>query len=113
MKYNEYASKACIKIADWSSHPIAIVIFPVACFAYLRYGGEVNTLTLILSIVAISLTQMVLRAQNVDAEASKLQMAELVKSNPKANNKVIKEDLSHEQIIELKEEINDAISKEL
>lgn len=113
MKLKEKASAWCIKVADGFSHPLAIALFPMVCLAYLVVGGIVDDLTLILSILAISLTQMVLRAQNVDAEQSKLQMAELVKSSPDARDVVIREDLTDDQIKELKKEINDAVSEEL
>ncbi len=104
MTLNDRTSRICIAVADYFSHPLAIVMLPVICVGYIWMGGVVDNLTLILSVLAISLTQMVLRAQNVDAEAYKLQIAELVKATPKARDDVVREDLTHEDIMRLKEE---------
>ncbi len=56
---------------------------------------------------------MVLRAQNVDAEATKLQIAELVKANPRASNEVIREDLTLKEIKKLEKDIRNEISSEV
>lgn len=101
-------SRLCIKISDWFSHPIALVAFPVVCISYLLMGGKENSLTLILSVIAISLTQMVLNAQNVDMEQTKLQISELILANPKARNKVNKKDMTKDEIESLDKEIQDA-----
>lgn len=113
MKLTDRASLLCIGVSNWFSHPIAITVFPIGCAVYLLAGGHMESLTLILSVLAISLTQMVLNAQSVDMEQTKLQIAELIKVTPKANNIVIKEDLTPEQMRELEEEIQDAVSEKL
>ncbi len=111
--WNEKTSRLCIKVADWFSHPLAILLLPAACFAYIWTGGKVDNLTLLLSVLAISLTQMVLRAQNVDAEATKLQMAELVRAIPDARDEVAKEDLTIDDVHRLRKEIDDGVPKKL
>jgi low affinity Fe/Cu permease len=110
-KLYDYLVKLCIKIADYFANPYSILLLPVVCVGFILLGGAESRLTLVLSILAITLTQMVLIAQNVDQEATKLQIAELVRSSPQARNIVIEEDLSRDDIHELKEEIEDDISK--
>lgn len=110
MTLTERTSNLCIKIADWFAHPAAIFLFPISCITYIKLGADVNVFTLVLSILAISLTQMILRAQNVDAQATKLQIAELIRTNPEARNVVIKEDLTQDEVKSLKKEIADEIS---
>jgi low affinity Fe/Cu permease len=109
----EKIDKLCVSVSDWFAHPVAIALTPVICGLYLFLGGPEERLTLILSILAISLTQMVLAAQNIDAEASRLQIIELVRAIPNANNKVIKQDLTYEERTKLEEEINNEISKKV
>lgn len=113
MNLYEKSSKVCIKVSNWFAHPIAVLLFPAVCVGYQEFGGSQLTLTLILSIMSISLTQMVLRAQEVDAMATKLQIAEIVKALPKANNEVIREDLTLDEINKLKKETDDAISNKV
>ncbi len=109
-KIKLFFTKLCIRVADWISHPLCIILLPIFCAVYLYSGGEEGRLTLILSILAISLTQMVLQAQNVDAAETKLQIAELVKATPKASNVVIKNNLDPDDVKKMREEIGNEIS---
>lgn len=110
MTLSDKMSQFCIKISDWFSHPIAIIALPLACISYLQLGGEEGRLTLILSVLAISLTQMVLNAQSVDMEQTKLQIAELVIATPKARNEVTKKDMTKGELRHLEEGIKDAVT---
>lgn len=103
-KIYQWMCELCVAIANWSSHPAAIILLPLVCILYLYLGGVESRLTLILSILAISLTQMVLKAQNLETETNKLQMAELVKAIPGARNEVAKESLTQAEIQALKKE---------
>jgi hypothetical protein len=102
-KIYQWMCDICVSVADWSSHPAAIILFPLGCIFYLHTGGAEGRLTLILSVLAISLTQMVLRAQKLETETNKLQMAELVKAIPGARDEVVQEGLTQVEIQALKE----------
>lgn len=51
------------RCASLSAHPFAQAGLLLLCFLWLAWGHEVDTLTLALSILAITLTQMVLNMQ--------------------------------------------------
>ncbi len=64
------------KVAEFFAHPFAQAGLLVFCAWWLLRGQEVDTLTLALSIVAITLTQMVLNMQKSrEAEAHRRDMA--------------------------------------
>lgn len=52
------------KVASGVAHPYAQIGFIAACALWLLCGGSVAALTLVLSILAITLTQMVLLSQD-------------------------------------------------
>ncbi len=110
-------SAACVQVANWIAHPLAIIAFPLLCLAFYLIGGDLLALTTVLSIMAISLTQMVLRSQEIEMEKSDLQMAELIKASPKARNVVISSKLEEDKVRDMKKEIekeiDDEVSKEL
>jgi low affinity Fe/Cu permease len=51
------------KVSDLSAHPFAQVAFLLICIAWFVLGEQVDILTATLSILAITLTQMVLNSQ--------------------------------------------------
>lgn len=72
--------QACDFIANLAGHPLAIVILIAACLLWLAAKGQPgqNLLTLILSILAITLTQMVLNQQRRNELALHLKIDELI-----------------------------------
>jgi low affinity Fe/Cu permease len=68
------------RVATGAGHPLAIALVALACgvwFIVAGPGGE-NTLTLILSVAAITLTQMVLNQQRRSERALHLKIDELI-----------------------------------
>jgi len=72
------------KLSAWGSnlagHPASILAVAVGCAAWFIIGGPAaeNTLTLALSVLAITLTQMVLNQQRLSERALHLKIDELV-----------------------------------
>jgi low affinity Fe/Cu permease len=72
------------KVSAWGStlagHPMSILTVAVVCAAWFIIGGTAaeNTLTLILSVLAITLTQMVLNQQRISERALHMKIDELV-----------------------------------
>jgi low affinity Fe/Cu permease len=84
--------------------PACIILFPIVCVLYLWFGGSVDVLTLILSVLAISMSSLILLAQNLETEANKLQIAELIRAIPGARDELAElEGFSHEELQDLKE----------
>jgi len=99
------------------AHPYMQVGVIVFCILWFAIGWHADTLTAALSVVAITLTQMVLNGQyEREAEAHRRDMAmhakldELIKATKRARDEMVGiEDLEEEQIAELKEEAKQAI----
>ena len=99
-------------VSDIVAHPYAQMGLVVLCVGWFAFGLETNLLTAALSILAITLTQMVLNRQNErEAEAHRRDVAmhakldELIISVRRAHNDMAGiEDLPEEVIAELKEE---------
>jgi low affinity Fe/Cu permease len=103
-------------ISEWVSnvaaHPFVQFGFVIFCVAWFSLGLSTNLLTAALSILAITLTQMVLNRQNErEAEAHRRDVAmhakldELVISTRRAHNDMAGiEDLPEDVIVELKEQ---------
>lgn len=99
-------------VSDLAAHPFAQVGVVAFCVAWFALGLETDLLTAALSILAISLSQMVLNRQNVrEAEAHRRDVAmhakldELVIASRRAHNDMAGiEELPEEVIVELKEE---------
>ena len=99
-------------VSDVFAHPAAQLGFVVLCIGWFLSGLDTNLLTAALSIMAITLTQMVLNRQNErEAEAHRRDIAmhakldELIISVRHAHNDMAGiEDLPEEVIVELKEE---------
>ena len=105
----------CI-VSAWASdvfaHPATQLGFIVLCIAWFVSGLDTDLLTATLSIMAITLTQMVLNRQNErEAEAHRRDVAmhakldELIIAGRRSHNDLAGiEDLPEEVIVELKEE---------
>jgi low affinity Fe/Cu permease len=99
-------------VSDVAAHPYAQLGLIVFCVAWFVAGLETNLLTAALSILAITLTQMVLNRQNErEAEAHRRDIAmhakldELIIAVTHAHNEMAGiEDLPEEVIVDLKEE---------
>ena len=72
--------RVCDFIANLAGHPAAILVLIFACLVWLAVTGSAgqNLLTLILSILAITLTQMVLNQQRRSELALHLKIYELI-----------------------------------
>ena len=106
-------------VADVFAHPYAQIAFIVVCVAWFIIGFNINILTATLSIMAITLTQMVLNNQNErEAEARRRDIAmhakldELIAASRKARNDLVGlEDRDEEEIVQLKEEVKEALEE--
>jgi len=105
-------------VADVAAHPFAQIGFVVLCLAWFFVGWNINILTAGLSILAITLTQMVLNSQkerDIDAHrrdvAMHAKLDELVAVSIKARNDLVGvEERDEEEIVELKEGVKEAIA---
>jgi len=106
-------------VSDVAAHPYAQLALVIVCVAWFALGLETNLLTAALSILAITLTQMVLNRQNErEAEAHRRDIAmhakldELIISVRRAHNEMAGiEDLPEEVIVEIKEENLEKLAK--
>jgi low affinity Fe/Cu permease len=120
-KEKSWAVQVGDRISEWTSrlfaHPyvqIGIILFCVAWFAL---GLKTDLLTAALSILAITLTQMVLNTQyDREAEAHRRDVAmhakldELIAAKKGARNDFVgMEEKEEEEIVQLKDEVKDAI----
>ncbi|WP_242137628.1 MULTISPECIES: low affinity iron permease family protein [unclassified Sphingomonas] len=82
------------KLSAWGStlagHPMAILIVALGCATWFIVGGAAaeNTLTLVLSVLAITLTQMVLNQQRLSERALHMKIDELVFAMKGARNEI-------------------------
>lgn len=105
------------KVSDLFAHPSAQIAFLLVCIAWFAVGWNVGILTAALSILAITLTQMVLNSQNereVDDHrrdvAMHAKLDELIAANRGAKNEFVGiEEREETEIVELKEEVKDGI----
>lgn len=109
------------EVSSWASdvaaNPFAQLGVVAVCAAWFALGLNTNVLTAVLSILAISLTQMVLNRQNErEAEAHRRDVAmhakidELVLASRRARDEMAGiEDLEEEEIQHLKEDAKEAI----
>ncbi|HMI40257.1 MAG TPA: low affinity iron permease family protein [Sphingomicrobium sp.] len=111
-KLYELGGKLSSWASDFSAHPYVQFAFILVCVAWFASGLPVDILTATLSILAISLTQMVLNRQNVrEAEAHRRDVAmhakldELLIASRRARDEMAGiEELDEETIVELKEQ---------
>jgi low affinity Fe/Cu permease len=115
-KFLVIGSRVSAWASDFSAHPFVQLGLILFCAAWFLIGLPVDILTAALSILAISLTQMVLNRQNErEAEAHRRDVAmhakldELVIATRRARNAMAGiEDLDEEVIVELKEHEEEA-----
>jgi len=99
------------RVANLSAHPYAQLGLILLCLAWFKLGWTTNTLTAALSILAITLTQMVLNSQGQrEAEARRRDVAlhakldELILATREARDEIAGiEELEEEDIEALKE----------
>ena len=105
------------KVSDLFAHPYAQVVFIVVCVGWFAAGLNVNILTAALSIMAITLTQMVLNRQNereIDDHrrdvAMHAKLDELIAATRQARNDLVGiEDKDEAEIVQLKKEVKEAV----
>ena len=105
------------RVSDIAAHPFAQLGFLFVCIAWFVVGWNVNILTAALSIMAITLTQMVLNRQNerevIDHRrdiAMHAKLDELIAVSKQARNEFVGvEDREEEEIVELKEGVKEAV----
>jgi len=106
-------------IADVSAHPFAQVGVIVICGLWFAVGLATDLLTAVLSILAITLAQMVLNRQNErEADAHRRDIAmhakldELIAAMKGARNEFVAiEELDEEEIEQIKDEVKQAIDE--
>jgi low affinity Fe/Cu permease len=106
-------------VADVAGHPFAQMGFIVLCVGWFVVGWNVNLFTAALSILAITLTQMVLNRQNereIDDHrrdvAMHAKLDELISATRAAKNEFVGiEEREEEEIVQLKEEVKEAIEE--
>lgn len=103
------------KVADLAAHPYAQIAVIFVCIAWLSFGGE-NSLSLALSILAITLTQMVLNKQHErELDASRRDIAlhakldELIVASNGARNEIAGAEVLELEEIELLKQGNNVI----
>ena len=103
------------KVADIAGHPFAQLGVVLVCAAWFLLGLRVDILTAALSILAITLTQMVLNRQDEREKvahrhdlALHAKLDELLHASRRARDELagIEETLEEEEIVELKENGN-------
>lgn len=75
-----FGCKVSDRGANFAGHPAAIALVAIFCAVWFVRGGPsgINTLTLILSVLAITLTQMVLNQQRRSEAALHMKIDELI-----------------------------------
>ncbi|MEO5773983.1 MAG: low affinity iron permease family protein [Sphingomicrobium sp.] len=106
-------------VSDLAATPLAQIAVIIICAAWFLFGYKPDILTAILSIMAITLTQMVLNRQNKrEADDHRRDVAmhakldELLIAHHAARNEMAGiEELEEAEIAELKEEVKDSIDR--
>ena len=96
-------------VANLAGHPLAIAAVIIFCGSWFLVGGAAseNALTLALSVLAITLTQMVLNQQRRSEAAAHLKMDELIIAMKGARNEVAGiESATEEEIEQLRRTAN-------
>jgi low affinity Fe/Cu permease len=89
-RLNELGFRLSGRTADLAGEPLSIILVALGCAIWFVDAGTAgeNTLTLILSVLSITLTQMVLNGQRRSERALHLKMDELVYAMQGARNEV-------------------------
>ena len=106
-------------VADLAAHPLAQIGVILFCALWWTIGLPTDILTAALSILAITLTQMVLNRQNereMDDHrrdvAMHAKLDELISASRRARNDLVGiEERDEEEIVQLKEEVKEAIEQ--
>ena len=82
--------RVCDFFANLAGHPVSIIVLIIACLVWLVAKGQPgqNLLTLMLSILAITLTQMVLNQQRRSELALHLKIDELITAHDGARDEL-------------------------
>lgn len=98
----DFGGRICQIGAEVAGHPAAILGMVAFCAAWLTITGEngENALTLLLSILAITLTQMVLNQQRKSERALHLKLDELLYAHGEARDEVAEIEKQSEEHIE-------------
>lgn len=114
-RLNEMGSRLAGRTADLAGAPLAILLVAVFCAGWFLRAGEAgeNTLTLILSVASITLTQMVLNGQRRSEQALHLKMDELVYAMTGARNEVAGIETKSVDELEALRRTGDAAEEEL
>lgn len=88
---SKFERLAC-RASDWFASPSALCAIPLICAAWIVVGLSVDTLTLGLSILALTLTQLVLVGQGNGERAMQHKLDELVVAVPDADSGVAGEE---------------------
>ncbi|MET3713509.1 low affinity Fe/Cu permease [Sphingomonas trueperi] len=112
---NEWASRMASRTANLSGSPLAILLVAIFCAVWFLRAGQAgeNTLTLILSVASITLTQMVLNGQRRSEQALHLKMDELVYAIRGARNEIAGIETKTEEELEALRCTGDAAEEEL
>lgn len=81
-------TRASCQAASEFAKPYAIVGIPVLCVIWVSAGFDMVSLTLALSILAITTTQLVLVAQRRFEDAMKAWLRELIRAVPDADDRL-------------------------
>lgn len=106
-------------VSDIAAHPYTQIGIIAFCGLWWLIGLPTDILTAALSILAITLTQMVLNRQNErEADAHRRDVAmhakldELISASKRAKNEFVAiEEKEEEEIVQLKEEVKEAIEE--
>ena len=115
--FERIGSRVSEWVADLAAHPFAQIGVIVVCAIWFAVGFATDLLTAILSIMAITLTQMVLNNQaqrEMDIHrrdvAMHAKLDELIAVSRRAKNSFVGiEEREEEEIVQLKEEVKEAI----
>ena len=110
-------NRVSVVVSDAAAHPLVQLGVVLFCVTWFALGLPTDLLTAALSILAITLTQMVLNRQNErEAEAHRRDIAlhakldELLIASRRARNEMAGiEDLPEEEIIEMKQRAREAL----
>ncbi len=114
-KMNELGGKLSSYMAELAGAPLAIILVALFCGAWFLWSGEAgeNSLTLILSVASITLTQMVLNGQRRSEQALHLKIDELVYAMKGARNEVAGIEMKTIDELEALRRTGDAAEEEL
>jgi low affinity Fe/Cu permease len=105
-RFYEWGNRWSAAVANAAGHPSAQLLVIVFCLAWLAIGRTANALTLVLSIAAITLTQMVLNQQRVHDAALHAKIDELLRGVDGARDELAGiEEKSEEEILAMKQRL--------